>query len=93
MVEIEPGVLMFNCRYNRGSVRIVMTTDDLGGTWKEHASSGHALIEPRACMASLIDVGQELGTNDRGWLLFSNPDSTSSRHHMTIKVSQNSGHP
>lgn len=92
VVEIEPGMLMLNCRYNRGSVRIVMTTDDLGGTWKDHASSGHALIEPRACMASLIDVDQELGTNDGGWLLFSNPDSTSGRYHMTIKASRDSGH-
>ena len=91
VIEIEPGVLMLNCRYNRGSVRAVMTTDDMGRTWKKHASSEHALIEPRACMASLIDVDQELGNDAGGWLLFSNPDSPSGRHHITIKASSDRG--
>ena len=91
VIEIEPGVLMLNCRYNRGSVRAVMTTDDMGRTWKKHASSELALIEPRACMASLIDVDQELGNNVGGWLLFSNPDSISGRHHITIKASSDRG--
>ena len=77
MVEIEPGVLMRNCRYNRKSVRVVMTPRDLGRTWKKHPTSETALIEPRACMASLIDADQEVGTDIGGWLLFSNPDSSS----------------
>ena len=56
VVEVEPGVLMLNCRYNRKSVRVVMTTRDMGKTWQTHTTSERALIEPRACMASLIDT-------------------------------------
>lgn len=91
VVEIEPGVLMLNCRYNRKSVRVVMTTRDMGKTWQKHTTSERALIEPRSCMASLINVDQEVGKNTGGWLLFSNPDSTGGRHHITIKASPDKG--
>lgn len=91
VVEIESGVLMLNCRYNRGSVRVVMTTEDMGLTWKKHPTSERALIEPRSCMASLIHVDRELGSTTGNRLLFSNPDSTSGRHHMTIKASTDEG--
>ena len=83
VVEIEPGVLMLNCRYNRKPVRVVMTTRDMGQTWQKHTTSERALIEPGSCMASLIDTGD--------WLLFSNPDSKSGRHHITIKASPDRG--
>lgn len=91
VVEIEPGVLMLNCRYNRKSARVVMITRDLGRTWQKHSTSERALIEPRACMASLIDVDQETGKDAGGWLLFANPDSLTGRHHMTIKASRDRG--
>ena len=91
VVEVEPGVLMLNCRYNRKSVRVVMTTSDMGKTWQKHTTSERALIEPRSCMASLIDVGQEIGGGWGEWLLFSNPDSTDGRHHITIKASPDRG--
>ncbi|QDV25457.1 sialidase family protein [Aureliella helgolandensis] len=91
VVELEPGVLMLNCRYNRDSVRVVMTTNDMGKTWHKHASSERALIEPTACMASLINVDREVGANVGTWLLFSNPDSTRGRHHITIKASPDHG--
>ncbi len=91
VVEIEPGTLMLNCRYNRKTTRVVMTTQDLGRTWQKHSTSERALIEPRACMASLIDVDREVGRNVGGWLLFSNPNSTSGRHHITIKASPDRG--
>lgn len=91
VVEIESGVLMLNCRYNRGDVRVVMTTRDMGQTWQEHPSSRKALIEPRSCMASLIDVDRELGMDLGGWLLFSNPNSTDGRNHITIKASPDHG--
>jgi sialidase-1 len=90
VVESEPGVLMLNCRYNRASTRVVMTTTDLGKTWSKHPTSESALIEPRACMASLIDVGREI-SKDSGWLLFSNPDSPSQRQRITIKASPDRG--
>jgi sialidase-1 len=91
VVEIEPGVLMLNCRYNRKPVRVVMTTRDMGQTWQQHSTSEASLIEPRACMASLIDVDQEVGRDVGGWLLFANPDSSTSRHRLMIKASNDGG--
>lgn len=91
VVEIEPGVLMLNCRYNRQAVRVVMTTRDMGKTWQKHATSERSLIEPGSCMASLIDVDQEVGKDVGKWLLFSNPDSTRGRHHMMIKATSDRG--
>jgi sialidase-1 len=91
VVESEPGVLMLNCRYNRKSSRVVMTTRDMGMTWQTHPTSEIALIEPDSCMASLIDVDQETGIDGGGRLLFSNPDSTNGRNHITIKGSLDRG--
>ncbi|MGB0761310.1 MAG: sulfatase-like hydrolase/transferase, partial [Rubripirellula sp.] len=91
VVEIEPGVLMLNCRYNRKGVRVVMITRDMGATWEKHVTSERALIEPGACMASLIDVGAETGRGLGGCLLFSNPDSNSGRNHISIKASMDRG--
>ena len=89
VVEIEPGVLMLNCRYNRQSARVVMITRDLGTTWEEHSSSRLSLIEPGACMGSLLDSGNTAAAAD--WLLFSNPDSTAARERMMIKASADRG--
>ena len=91
VIEVEPGVLMLNCRFNRKPVRVVMTTRDMGQTWQRHPTSERSLIEPGACMASLVDVDQELGVDVGGWLLFSNPDSDRGRHHLTIKASHDGG--
>ena len=91
VIEIEPGVLMLNCRYNRKSTRVVMITRDLGQTWTKHETSERSLIEPRACMASLIHVDRELGNGFGGWVLFSNPDSVRGRKRITIKASPDSG--
>ena len=91
VVEVSPGVLMLNCRYNRKSARVVRTTNDLGATWQTHVTSQRSLIEPRACMASLINVDRELGLASAGRLLFSNPNSLMERSHLTIKASTDSG--
>ena len=91
VVEVEPGVLMLNCRYNRKAMRVVITTRNMGRTWQKHTTSERALIEPGACMASLIDVDRELGKNTGARLLFSNPDSTSGRRRMMIKASLDQG--
>ena len=91
VVEIEPGVLMLNCRYNRKDRRVVMITRDMGATWEKHVTSERSLIEPRACMASLI---RPFGINDASksdWLLFSNPDSTRRRERLMIKASTDGG--
>lgn len=91
VVEIEPGVLMLNCRYNRDSTRVVMTTKDMGKTWQKHPTSQRSLIEPRACMGSLINVDAELGKSLAGNLLFSNPDSLRARERIMVKASTDNG--
>jgi sialidase-1 len=81
--ELPDGSLMLNCRDNRGGSRTVMVTRDLGKTWTAHPTDRSALREP-VCMASLLRW-----TDDKGghYYIFSNPDSTKARHHMTLKVS------
>ncbi|MFT5301626.1 MAG: sialidase-1 [Mariniblastus sp.] len=97
VVELANGDLMINCRNNRASKRAIMTTTDMGQTWKQHPTHIKDLIEPGSCMASLINVGRELkwrnleSEHDNQFLLFSNPDSLGGRNHMTIKASLNSG--
>lgn len=97
IVELADGELMLNCRNNRSSRRAILTTTDMGRNWKKHLTHGKDLIEPGACMASLINVGRELGWRsipsefNKEFLLFSNPDSLRGRNHMTIKASQDSG--
>lgn len=90
VVEIEPGILMLNMRDNRGGSRAVCITKDLGETWIEHPSSRSALREP-VCMASLISVKAKDNCLKRDILLFSNPDTTKGRHHITIKASLDNG--
>lgn len=90
VAEVEPGVLMLNMRDNRGGSRAVYTTTDFGQTWKEHESSRTALIEP-VCMASLISVKAKDNVLGKDLLIFSNPNSTSVRKDMTIKISMDGG--
>lgn len=90
VAEVEPGTLMLNMRDNRGGSRAVYTTTDLGKTWKEHESSRTALIEP-VCMASLISVKAKDNALGKDLLIFSNPNSTSERKDMTIKISTDGG--
>ncbi len=90
VAEVEPGVLMLNMRDNRGGSRAVSVTKDLGETWTEHVSSRSALREP-VCMASLIKVEAKDNVLGRDILLFSNPDTTKGRNHITIKASLDGG--
>ena len=91
VAEIEPGVLMLNSRYNRQSRRVVMVTRDMGRTWATHPTHREALIEPRACMASLISIDGERTGKPGPRLLFSNPNSLAGRNHITIKASNDRG--
>ncbi|MEG2514845.1 MAG: sialidase family protein, partial [Bacteroidaceae bacterium] len=86
VAEIEPGVLMLNMRDNRGGSRAVSITSDLGETWTEHPSSRKALQES-VCMASLISVKAKDNELGKDILLFSNPNVTKGRSHITIKAS------
>ena len=90
VAEVEPGVLMLNMRDNRGGSRAVATTKDLGKTWTEHPSSRSALQEP-VCMASLIKVDAKDNITGKKLLLFSNPNTTKGRNHITIKASLDGG--
>lgn len=90
VAEVEPGVLMLNMRDNRGGSRAVSITKDLGETWTEHVSSRSALREP-VCMASLIKIAAEDNVLGKDILLFSNPDTTKGRNHITIKASLDGG--
>ena len=90
VAEIEPGVLMLNMRDNRGGSRAIAITKDLGETWTEHPSSRQALQEP-VCMASLIHVDAKDNILNKDLLLFSNPDTTKGRNHITIKASLDKG--
>ena len=90
VAEIERGVLMLNMRDNRGGSRAVSITRDLGQTWEEHISNRCALREP-ICMASLLHVPASANILGRDLLLFSNPDTTKGRNHITIKASLDGG--
>ena len=90
VAEVTPGVLMLNMRDNRGGSRAVATTTDFGETWLEHPSSRSVLQEP-VCMASLIKVEAKDNVYGKDILLFSNPNTTKGRHHITIKASLDGG--
>lgn len=90
VAEIEPGVLMLNMRDNRGGSRAVSITKDLGKTWTEHPSSRKLLQEP-VCMASLLKIEADENCLNKEILLFSNPNTTKGRNHITIKASLDNG--
>lgn len=87
VVELADGSLMLNCRDNRGGFRTVGVSKDLGKTWELHPTDRKGLREP-VCMASLLRwKDSKLGDV----LFFSNPDSTSGRKMMTVKLSKDQG--
>lgn len=91
VVELEPGVLMLNCRYNRSGRRVVMITRDMGKTWTEHPTSRKTLPEPGSCMASLIAL-YPTDIREERWLAFSNPNRDKRpRKEITIKLSKDDG--
>lgn len=84
VAELADGSIMINCRDNRGGSRTIAVSKDLGKTWQLHATDRSALIEP-VCMASLLRWKHP----DHGDLMFfSNPNTTSGRHSMTVKLSR-----
>ena len=90
VVETTSGILMLNMRDNRGGFRSVATTNNLGVTWTEHATSYNALPDP-VCMASLIKARVKVKGVMRDVLFFSNPNTTAGRYNMTIKASLDYG--
>lgn len=87
VVELADGSIMINCRDNRGGSRTVAVTRDLGKSWLPHPTDRSALREP-VCMASLL----RLPHPQHGDLMFfSNPNTTSGRYNMTLKLSRDQG--
>ena len=96
-VELSDGAIMLNMRYNKNKTdtgdtngRVIAITRNLGEDWTEHPASRGALHEP-VCMASIIRHDYTLNGKKKSILVFSNPDSKTLRHHMTIKVSYDDG--
>jgi sialidase-1 len=97
VAQLSDGTIMLNARYNPnrnnpsdGNGRVVCTTRDLGMTWEEHPTSRSDLIES-TCMASLHRHTYRRNGEKKSLLLFSNPNTKTGRHHMTIKVSFDDG--
>lgn len=95
--QLSDGSIMLNMRHNknRGDTtasngRAVSVTRDLGKTWIEHPTSRNALIEP-TCMGSLHRHDYTENGRKKSVLLFSNPDSRTTRNRITIKVSLDDG--
>jgi sialidase-1 len=87
VVQLADGSIMINSRDNRGGSRTVATTDDLGQTWTPHPTDRSALPES-VCMASLMAWDHP---RHGRFLTFSNPNTRSGRHSMTLKVSTDEG--
>jgi sialidase-1 len=97
VAQLSDGSIMLNARYNPNrsnqtetNGRVVVTTNDLGQTWTEHPTSHSALIES-TCMASLHKHVYHKNGIEKSVLLFSNPNTKTGRHHMTLKVSLDDG--
>ncbi|WP_240347909.1 sialidase family protein [Longitalea arenae] len=95
-VELSDGTIMLNMRCSKNkdtgdtNGRVIAITSNLGMDWTEHPTSRGALHEP-VCMASIIRHDYVSKGQKRSVLLFANPDSKTTRHHMTIKVSYDDG--
>jgi len=96
-VQLSDGSIMLNMRTNanygvvgKGNGRTVVTTNDLGKTWTVHTTSRSALPEP-VCMASLYKHHYLKNGKKQSVLLFSNPNSTTARNQITLKVSFDEG--
>jgi sialidase-1 len=90
VVETAPGTLMLNMRDNRGKFRSVSTTRDMGATWTTHPTSYSALPDP-ICMGSLIKARVKVKGEMKEVLFFSNPNTSSGRHHIAIQASLDLG--
>lgn len=97
VVQLPGGRIMLNARYNENrnnkgddNGRVVVTTNNLGKTWKEHPTSRSALIES-TCMASIHKHIYHINGEEKSILLFSNPNTKTGRYDMTIKVSFDDG--
>ena len=84
VVELANGSILINCRDNRGGSRTVAVTRNLGEDWTLHSTDRSALRDP-VCMASILRW-QHPRHGDL--IFFSNPDTSSGRRDMTMKLSR-----
>ena len=85
VIELKDGSIMINARCNWGGSRVVGVTRDLGRTWEKHPTSRTAQLREPVCQGSLLAVDAVPGAGKL--VLFSNPNTTSGRSHMTLKAS------
>ncbi len=86
-VELPNGNLMLNIREQNGDSkqRLVAISNDGGATW-DRTYFDAELITP-VCQSSIL----LFETEQRNFLIYSGPNSTSKREKMTLKVSLDSG--
>ena len=87
VIELEDGSIMINARCNWGGSRVVGVTKDLGQTWEKHPTNRTSQLKEPVCQGSLLAVDGVPGAGRV--VLFSNPNTTSGRSHMTLKASTN----
>lgn len=96
-IQLSNGSIMLNMRANENGYRkgddngrAIAFTSDFGKTWTSHTTSRSSLNEP-VCMASIHKHKYTESGKAKTILLFSNPNTKSGRHHMTIKISFDDG--
>ncbi len=87
VVELEDGRLLLNMRhYDRDRMtRSLSYSEDAGMTWS--GNFFHSTLVDPICQAALIS----LTAGRTSSLLFSNPDSQTKRHRMTVRFSPDEG--
>ena len=87
-VELSDGVVMLNCRSNRGKgCRYVALSRDGGETWFEEFDEP-ALPEP-VCQGSILRRVPPAAEGGKPWLVFVNP--TRGRTNLIVRVSADDG--
>lgn len=85
VIELKDGSIMINARCNWGGSRVVGVTKDLGKSWELHPTNRTTQLKEPVCQGSLLVVNNVPGAGRV--VLFSNPNTTSGRSHMTLKAS------
>jgi len=88
--QLGDGSIMLNIRNDHERFRAVVLTNDLGQTWKPHATHRNTLIEPN-CNGSLLRMDYEQAGEKKHVLLFFNPHTQKGRTHHTLQVSFDDG--
>ena len=90
VVQCGDGSLMLNMRNEKERFRAVFTTQDLGETWRPHATNRNTLIEPN-CNGSLLRLDYDQDGQKKRALLFANPHTQKARTHQTLQISFDDG--